>query len=141
MQWFDVTCLIMFVSIQIWYNAVLRGDTDTVTIGQHTNVQDRAMIVTHLKGMSHYPAKVTIGDYVTIGHGASLTSCTIGRGVLIGQGSIIDMGCVVEDNVTIAAGAVLLIGQVVPSGQLWGGNPAEFMRDLTADEIAGLEKV
>lgn len=82
-----------------------------------------------------------IGNYVTVGHGALLTSCTIGDNVLIGQGAIIQEGSIIESNSIVAAGAVVLPETLVPSGQLWAGNPAIFVRDVTDEEIANLEKV
>jgi len=120
----------------IWYGAVVRGDKRLVTIGTETNVQDRAVISTvssHLLN-SGYAVDVKIGDHVTIGHGALLTSCTVGNQALIGQGCIIQEGCVIGDHSIIAAGAVVLHGTTVPSGEVWAGNPASFKREVTADE-------
>ena len=90
---------------------------------------------------SGFPANVQIGDYVTIGHGALLTSCTVGDFSLIGQGSIIEEGCIVEKYSMVAAGSVLLSGSLVPTGQLWAGNPAKFIRNLSDEEKNGMEKV
>ena len=78
--------------LQIWYNAVLRGDTANLEIGEGTNIQDRAVIVTSVELKSDYPLEVSIGNNVTIGHGALLTSCTLGDHVLIGQGAIVQQG-------------------------------------------------
>lgn len=78
---------------------------------------------------------------MTIGHGALITSCTIGTQVLIGQGSIIQEGCEIGNNVIIAAGAVVLPGTVVPEGQMWAGNPAKYIRNITDEEKAGIIKV
>ena len=77
---------------KIWYNAVLRGDSAKVEIGEGTNIQDRAVIVTSVELHCDYPREVSIGDNVTIGHGALLTSCTLGDHVLIGQGAIVQQG-------------------------------------------------
>ncbi len=90
---------------------------------------------------SGYPADVNVGNWVTIGHGALLTSCTVGDNVLIGQGAIIQEGADIGDEVTIAAGAVVLPNVVVPSGQLWAGNPAKYIRDLSDEEKAAINKV
>jgi hypothetical protein len=90
---------------------------------------------------SGFPADVSIGDNVTIGHGALLTSCVIGDRVLVGQGSIIQEGCEVENDVIIAAGAVVLPGTLIPSGQLWAGNPAKVIRPLSEQEMANFVKV
>lgn len=124
----------------IWYGAVVRADKNKVKIGAHTNVQDRAVIGTVSSLESGFPAEVSIGDKVTIGHGALLTSCTIADKALIGQGAIIQAGAEIGSNSIIAAGAVVLPNTVVPSNQLWAGNPAKYIRDVTEEEVAGLEK-
>jgi carbonic anhydrase/acetyltransferase-like protein (isoleucine patch superfamily) len=79
--------------------------------------------------------QVVIGSYCTIGHGAILHSCTIKDRVLVGMNAIIQEGCIVEQDSMIAAGAVLLPESHVPEGQLWAGNPAKYVRDVTAEEI------
>eukprot|EP00597_Dinobryon_sp_UTEXLB2267_P003264 CAMPEP_0170080246 /NCGR_PEP_ID=MMETSP0019_2-20121128/16434_1 /TAXON_ID=98059 /ORGANISM="Dinobryon sp., Strain UTEXLB2267" /LENGTH=228 /DNA_ID=CAMNT_0010294125 /DNA_START=6 /DNA_END=692 /DNA_ORIENTATION=- len=126
--------------VSIWYGAVLRGDNSGIKVGHMSNIQDRAVINTVESLESGFPSDVDIGDYVTVGHGALLTSCTVGNRVLIGQGSIIQEGSEIGSNSMIAAGAVVLPGTAVPSGQLWAGNPAVYIRDLSEEEIAGLEK-
>jgi carbonic anhydrase/acetyltransferase-like protein (isoleucine patch superfamily) len=105
------------------------------------NVQDRAVINTVSSLETGYPSDVNIGDFVTIGHGALITSATIGNNVLIGQGAIISEGSDIGSKVIIAAGAVVLPGTVVPSGQLWAGNPAVYIRDLAEEEISAFGKV
>lgn len=119
----------------------MRADKNLIKIGHCTNVQDRAVISTVTKIESGYPADVNIGNWTTIGHGALLTSCTVGDNVLIGQGAIIQEGADIGDNVTIAAGAVVLPNVVVPEGQLWAGNPAKYIRDCTEEEIQNIKKV
>lgn len=109
----------------IWYGAVLRSEKNSIKIGNSSNVQDRSVIIAS-------SGNVNIGNNVTIGHGALLNSCNISNNVLIGQGSIIEEGVVVESNSIIAAGAVVLSGTNVPSGQLWSGNPAKFVRSTTS---------
>jgi carbonic anhydrase/acetyltransferase-like protein (isoleucine patch superfamily) len=132
--------VLIFDSASIWYGAVLRGDKSKIKIGSRTNVQDRAVINTVSNLESGYPADVDIGDHVTIGHGALLTSCTVGDRVLIGQGSIIQEGCEIQSDTIIAAGAVVAPGTVVASGQMWAGNPAKFMRNCSEAEMSGFEK-
>lgn len=110
-------------------------------IGSCTNVQDRAVINTVSSLDNGFPADVTIGSHVTIGHGALLTSCSIGSRVLIGQGAIIQEGSDISSDSMIAAGAVVLPNTLVPSKQLWAGNPAKYIRDLSDEEVAALEKV
>ena len=129
------------INRQIWYGVVIRGDKNIVKIGHATNIQDRAVIDTESELESGFPAEVDIGNYVTIGHGALLTSCVIQDSVLIGQGAIIQKGSIIQSHSIIAAGSVILPGTLVPSKQLWAGNPAKYIRDVTEDEIAHIEKV
>eukprot|EP01033_Poteriospumella_lacustris_P015517 gene15517-11101_t len=126
--------------VSIWYGAVVRADKHRVKIGSNTNVQDRAVINTVTSLDNGFPADVTIGEEVTIGHGALLTSCTVGSRVLIGQGAIVQAGADIGSDSMIAAGAVVLPNTVVPSKQLWAGNPAKYVRDLTDEELAGVQK-
>ena len=126
--------------MQVWYGAVLRGDKHPIQVGSFSNIQDRAVVSTVEALESGLPAVVDIGEYVTVGHGAVLTSCVVGDHVLIGQGAIVQEGCVVERYSTIAAGAVLLPDTLVPTGQLWAGNPAKFVRNLTDAEKADMER-
>jgi len=128
----------------IWYGAVVRANgEDFITIGANTNVQDRAVIgtaVVGVKGGTVEAAHTKLGANVTIGHGALLTSCVVGDDVLVGQGAIIGQGAEIGKLSMIAAGAVVLPGTKVPTGELWGGNPAIKMRDLTAADKASLSK-
>ena len=117
----------------IWYGAVLRSEKNTINIGNSSNVQDRSVITAS-------SGNVEIGNNVTIGHGALLNSCKVSDNVLIGQGSIIEEGAVIESNSIIAAGAVVLSGTNVPSGQLWAGNPAKYVRNTTQEDKNGFEK-
>lgn len=112
----------------VWYNAVIRGDSNSIVIGENTNVQDNAVLHT-----SHSHA-LTIGDNVTIGHGAIVHGCTVGNNVLIGMGAIILDGAVIEDNCIIGAGALVTQKKVVPAGTLALGNPAKVARELKEEE-------
>ena len=125
----------------VWYGAVVRGDKSKVTIGFKSNVQDRCVVSTVPTLDSGFSADVEIGEYCTVGHGAILVSCTIKRNCLIGQGSIIQEGAVIEENSIIAAGAVILADTIVPAKQLWAGNPAKFVRNVTDDEVENNKKV
>lgn len=116
----------------VWYNAVIRGDSNPITIGENTNVQDNAVLHT---SHSH---TLSIGDNVTIGHGAIVHGCTIGNQVLIGMGAIILDGAIVEENCIIGAGALVTQNKVIPSGSLVFGNPAKVMREITEEEKAAI---
>lgn len=71
---------------------MIRADNSTIIIGENSNIQDQAIIVTNVKRLSDHPYEVQIGNFVTIGHGAMLTSCVIGNNVLVGQGAILQEG-------------------------------------------------
>jgi carbonic anhydrase/acetyltransferase-like protein (isoleucine patch superfamily) len=123
----------------IWPNAVIRGDVNSIRIGNGTNIQDLAMChVTHKS--AHLPDGYTlrIGDHVTIGHSAILHGCSIGNDVLIGMGSIILDDVVIEDNVMVGAGSLVTSGKRLESGFLYVGSPAKQVRALTPEEITGL---
>lgn len=114
----------------IWFGCTVRGDVHEIRIGKRTNIQDNSVIHT-TRGVSG----TYIGDEVTVGHGAILHACTIHDRVLVGMGAIILDQAVMEENSMLAAGAVLTPKKVVPSGQLWAGSPARYMRDLTQEEL------
>ena len=116
----------------VWYNAVIRGDSNSIVIGENTNVQDNAVLHT-----SHSHA-LTIGDNVTIGHGAIVHGCTVGNNVLIGMGAIVLDGAVIEDNCIIGAGALVTQNKVIPMGSLALGNPAKVVRELKEEEKASI---
>lgn len=119
----------------VWYNTVIRGDVNDVTIGYKTNVQDMCMLhVTH----DTHPLK--IGNKVTIGHSVTLHGCTIEDLCLIGMGSVVLDGAVVETGAMVGAGALVPPNFRVPSGKLALGVPAKIVRDLTEAEKEELEK-
>ena len=113
----------------IWYSCVLRGDVNDIKIGTRTNIQDGSVIHT-----THNLQGAYIGDDVTVGHLAMLHACNIGNRVLVGMHATILDGATMEDDSMLAAGALLTPNKKVLSGQLWGGSPARYMRDLTMEE-------
>ena len=114
----------------IWYNCVLRADVNFIHVGARSNVQDGTVIHCDSAegGMNGSPT--IIEDDALVGHMAMLHGCTIRTGALVGLGAIVMDGCVLERNAMLAAGAMLTPGKVIPTGQMWGGRPARFMRDL-----------
>lgn len=116
----------------IWFNAVIRADSDTVKIGENTNIQDNAVIHTSA-GFG-----VQIGNNVSIGHGAIIHGCTIKDNVIIGMGAIILNGSVIEENCIIGAGTLVTQGKVIPSGSLAFGNPVKVVRQLSEEEIKSI---
>ena len=115
--------------VSIWYNAVIRGDANSISIGEGTNIQDLAVL--HVDA----DASLAIGKNVTIGHGAILHGCTITDQALIGMGAIVLNGAVIGKGSMIAAGALVPQNTVVPDGALYMGNPAKFRRMLTEEEL------
>lgn len=113
----------------VWYNAVIRADSNSIKIGERSNVQDNAVIHTSRD------FGVVIGDNVTIGHCAIVHGCTIGNNVMIGMGAIILNGAVIEENSIIGAGALITGGKTIPAGSLAFGNPFRIVRGLTEQEI------
>lgn len=115
--------------VNVWYNAVIRGDMANIFIGESSNVQDLAMIHTNTN------RPTVIGRNVTIGHGAIIHACTIGNDCLIGMGCIILDNAVIGDGAMIGAGTVVPPNKVIPPGMLAYGNPMQITRALTKDEI------
>ena len=113
----------------IWYNAVLRGDIDSIVVGDNTNIQE-GCIVHCKKG-----ANVRIGSHVTIGHGAILHSCHIGNNTLVGMGAIVLDDSEIGNNCLIAAGSVVTPRTKIPDGSLIVGSPAVIKRVLSEQEI------
>ncbi|MEW5305888.1 MAG: hypothetical protein WDW38_010448 [Sanguina aurantia] len=118
----------------IWYNAVLRGDVNSIEIGKNTNIQDNAIVHVARHNISGTPCKTVIGNNVTVGHGATVHGASVGDSSLIGMGAILLDGVIVEAGAVVAAGAVVIPGSVVLSGQVWAGNPAKYLRPLSKEE-------
>ena len=113
----------------IWFGVVIRGDVNSIRIGERTNVQDGTVIhVTRKTGPT------VIGSGVTIGHSVLLHACTIEDNAFIGMHATLMDGVVVEQGAQVAAGALVTPGKRVPAGQIWAGNPAKYFRDLTPQE-------
>lgn len=113
----------------IWFNAVLRGDNEWLTVGENTNIQDGCIIHTD-EG-----APATLGRNVTMGHGVIFHSCSAADNVLIGMGSTILSRTTIGSNTIIAAGSLISEDKEIPSGVLALGRPARIIRDLTESEI------
>ena len=113
----------------IWFGAVLRGDTELITIGEGSNVQDLSML--HV--IEEIP--LIIGKHVTIGHSVVLHACTVGDGSLIGMQSCLLDGCEIGKNSLVAAGSLVPPGKKFPDNSMIMGNPAKVVRELRPDEI------
>jgi carbonic anhydrase/acetyltransferase-like protein (isoleucine patch superfamily) len=114
----------------IWYNCVIRGDIGPITIGARTNIQDGTVV--HL---SRGKQGTEIGDDVLIGHLAMVHGCKLHNHAFVGLGAIVMDDCEIEADGMLAAGAMLTPGKRIPSGQLWAGRPARYVRDLTVEQI------
>ena len=119
----------------VWFAATVRGDVNEIRIGARTNIQDAATVHVTTGGHGTY-----IGDDVTIGHNAIIHACTIESMSLIGMGACLLDGVVIETKAMVAAGALLTPNKRVPSGQLWAGAPARFMRALKPEELVEIEE-
>jgi len=117
----------------IWMNVVVRGDVNRIRIGRRTNVQDGSIV--HVMHGIH---PTSIGDDVTIGHGAVVHGCTIGDRVLIGMGAIVLNGARVASDSIVAAGSLVPEGAAIPSRVLAMGSPAKVRRELTDAEVASI---
>jgi carbonic anhydrase/acetyltransferase-like protein (isoleucine patch superfamily) len=124
----------------IWYNCVLRGDMNQIRIGARTNIQDGSVI--HVDpprpGGPEAGFPALIGEEVLIGHMAMVHGCTLHDRAFVGLGAIVMDGCEIEGDAMLAAGAMLTQGKRIPSGQLWAGRPAKYVRDLTEADLAGM---
>jgi carbonic anhydrase/acetyltransferase-like protein (isoleucine patch superfamily) len=121
--------------VSLWYSVTVRGDVNSIRIGARTNVQDNSTIHVH-----HERWAVEIADEVTIGHGAIVHGCTIGRAALIGMGARILDGASVGELALIGAGALVPEGMQVPPRMLALGVPARVIRPLSDDELTRLEQ-
>lgn len=131
--------VIMGEDCSVWFQAVIRGDVNSIRIGDRVNVQDGVVIHGTFEKSS-----TTIGDEVSIGHNALVHGCTIEDKVLIGMGSIVMDDCVIGAGSVIAAGSVLPKNTVVPRGSVYAGVPARFLKptskELLEEEIERIAK-
>lgn len=111
--------------VNIWYGAVLRGDSGTITVGEGTNIQDRCVL----------HEETTLGKNCTVGHGAIVHGCTIGDNTVVGMGAIVLTGAVIGKDCIIGAGAVVTGKTVAPDGSLLLGSPAKVVKPVTPEQI------
>ncbi|MFW2134720.1 gamma carbonic anhydrase family protein [Chryseobacterium sp. TY4] len=116
----------------IWYNAVIRGDVNSIKIGNKVNIQDNAMV-----HCTYQKCATEIGNNVSIGHNAIVHGCTLKDNVLIGMGAIVMDDCVVESNSIVAAGAVVTANTHIGEGEIWAGVPAKKVKDVSQQLIEG----
>lgn len=120
----------------VWYNAVVRGDVNSITIGDNSNIQDNAVI-----HGTYEKASTEIGSNVSIGHSALIHGCTIEDDVLVGMGAIIMDNAVIGSGSIIGAGAVVLANTVVESNSIYVGNPARKVKESGEKGIAEIKRI
>ncbi len=115
-----------------WFNAVVRGDVNSIRLGNKVNIQDGAVL-----HCTYQKTKTVLGNNVSVGHNAIVHGCLVHDNVLIGMGAIIMDNCEIGSNTIIAAGAVLTEGTIVPSGCIYAGVPAKKVKDISQELING----
>ena len=121
--------VILGANASVWFGCIVRGDNDTITIGENSQLQDGCVVHTD-KG---YP--LTLGRNVSVGHMAMLHGCTVGDGSLIGIKAVLLNGSKIGRNCLIGANALIAEGKEIPDGSLVVGSPGKIVRQLSADEI------
>jgi carbonic anhydrase/acetyltransferase-like protein (isoleucine patch superfamily) len=119
--------------VSVWFNAVLRGDTEALSVGAGSNIQDGSVLHADMG----FP--LVIGARVTVGHQVMLHGCTVGDESLIGIGAVVLNGARIGRNCIVGAGALVTEGKAFPDGSLIVGAPAKVVRELTEAQIAGLK--
>lgn len=122
--------VVMGDDCSVWFNTVVRGDVNSIIIGNKVNIQDGAVI-----HCTYQKTKTYIGNNVSIGHNAIVHGCNLGNNVLVGMGAIVMDDAYVPDNVLIAAGAVVLENAQLESGYIYGGTPAKKLKELTEENF------
>jgi len=127
--------VIMGDNCTVWFNAVVRGDVHSITIGNNTNIQDGVVI-----HCTYQKAKTVIGSNVSIAHNAMVHGCTIEDNVLIGMGAIVMDDAVIGTGSVIAAGAVVLPKTIVEPGSIYAGMPAKRVKEVGAEMKAVIDR-
>jgi carbonic anhydrase/acetyltransferase-like protein (isoleucine patch superfamily) len=124
--------VVMGDDCSVWFNAVIRGDVNSIRMGNKVNVQDGAVI-----HCTYKKTKTVVGNNVSIGHNAIVHGCTIDDNVLVGMGAIVMDNVKIGSNVIIAAGAVVLEGTIIEPGCIFAGVPAKKVKDISQELISG----
>lgn len=120
----------------IWFGVILRGDGPGIRIGENSNLQDGTVVHVAARGLM-----TMVGRNVTVGHMALLHACEVQDGAFIGMHSTVLDGAVVETEAMVAAGAVVTPHKIVRRGELWAGNPAQKLRDLTDKDFETFRRI
>ena len=116
----------------VWFGVTVRGDTETISIGEGSNIQDGSVL------HADVGKPLTVGKNVTVGHMVMLHGCTIGDESLIGIGAVVLNGAKIGKNCLVGAGSLVTEGKEFPDGSMIMGSPAKVVRDLTPEQIQGL---
>jgi carbonic anhydrase/acetyltransferase-like protein (isoleucine patch superfamily) len=116
----------------VWFGTVVRGDTETITIGRGSNIQDGSVM------HADVGRPIVVGNHVTVGHKVMLHGCTIGDESLIGIGAVVLNGAKIGRNCLVGAGALVTEGKEFPDGSMIIGSPAKAVRQLTPEQMEGL---
>ena len=117
----------------VWFGTVIRGDTETITIGRGSNIQDASVLHADIG------KPLVVGENVTVGHQVMLHGCTIGDESLIGIGAILLNGARIGKNCLVGAGSLVTEGKEFPDGSMIMGSPAKVVRQLSPEQIAGFK--
>ena len=118
--------------VSVWFGTVIRGDTESISIGRGSNIQDGTVMHADI-GMP-----IVLGEHVTVGHKVMLHGCTIGDETLIGIGAVVLNGAKIGRNCLVGAGALVTEGKEFPDGSMILGSPAKAVRTLTPEQMQGL---
>jgi carbonic anhydrase/acetyltransferase-like protein (isoleucine patch superfamily) len=124
--------VVMGDECSVWFNAVVRGDVNSIRMGNKVNIQDGACI-----HCTYEKTKTIIGNNVSIGHNAIVHGCTVEDNVLIGMGAIVMDNVQIGSNCIIAAGAVVLENTIVPAGTIFAGVPAKKVKEISQELLHG----
>jgi carbonic anhydrase/acetyltransferase-like protein (isoleucine patch superfamily) len=119
----------------IWFHALLRGDMNSIRIGQRTNIQDHVVVHVDSAGFA-----TQIGDDVTVGHSAVIHGCVLKNRAFVGISATVLDGAVIEEGGMLAAGGLLTPGKVIGPMELWAGSPAKLWRVMTPEQRAGFDR-
>ncbi len=127
--------VVLAAGVSIWFGTVIRGDSEKICIGAGSNVQDASVL------HADPGVPLTLGENVSVGHQVMLHGCTVGDGTLIGIGSIILNRAKIGRNCLVGAGSLVTEGKEFPDGSMILGRPAKVVRELSAEEISGLQRI
>lgn len=119
----------------VWFNAVLRGDVNTITIGKHCNIQDGSVLHT-----LYQKSTISLGNYVSVGHNVTIHGADVDDYALIGMGATLLDGAHVGEGAIVAAGALVLKGTQIGPYEIWGGVPAKFIKKADPEQTAEINK-